>query len=506
MQAFMNLKRTRKAEIARHPFFHWLRDSSIPVEQKFEFAPIMAVFVMNFRDMNLWVLRYQDADTEFHDILNGNTLEDETHSVLYLEDWQKLGLDDRLGWRTSDVLWWLFGAEATEPFRRCGVDFVRLCIDDGSDPLLRFSHSEAGEACGHVFFETIVPVTETLSEATGLRYRYFGQHHLDREKGHVIESEGVFENERLDPAQRAQTLALGDRMFDNFVTIFDAFHDYVERHVSGTVISKLSPQSGFQYRPPEPGVRYRPVLGQPAVGHEQVLERLEERKRRTAAHPFYAWLRWNRDVDAASKLRRFVPLWAMDIMGYRDLNRYVFHYPEPANRQECALNNWADTLTTHSRLFLDDWRALGLDDALGWNASEALRFLFLDPAMDVHRRNIVRFMQLGLRHSEPVLRFWLMHALEASGEAFFHNTQAIACAAERELDARLDYLADRHALAESDFGSDATSTVIEVPFTSEPLSESAVTIAVRMVDTVFDAVDEQLSLSLTATVTDRIGK
>ena len=54
--------------------------------------------------------------------MNLGTLEDEKHSRLFLEDWRKLELDTRLGWRTSDMLWWLFVAPDQEIFRRSGIE------------------------------------------------------------------------------------------------------------------------------------------------------------------------------------------------------------------------------------------------------------------------------------------------------------------------------------------------------------------------------------------------
>ncbi|MFS9599342.1 hypothetical protein Q6311_30870, partial [Klebsiella variicola] len=79
------------------------------------------------------------------EVINGNTEEDETHSRLFIADWRKLHLDEKLGWRASDTLWWLFQAAETEPFRGYAFDFARLAMDDTGDPLLRFAHSEAGE-------------------------------------------------------------------------------------------------------------------------------------------------------------------------------------------------------------------------------------------------------------------------------------------------------------------------------------------------------------------------
>ena len=191
----------------------------------------------------------------------------------------------------------------------------------------------------------------------------------------------------------------------------------------------------------------------------------------------------------------------MDIIGYRDLNYYVFHYPDASGDQKRAINAWVNNLETHSILVFRDWDALGLDALLGWSASETLEFCFLDPAMDVHRENIVKFMKLGLRHPHPVLRYWLMHALESSGDAFFHTTQKVALQAEKEGVGPLDYLADRHDTVHREPGRSIEG--IHAMFHEEPLTTEQIAIAEEMIHIVFDSVDHQLDLSYEAVTTNR---
>lgn len=100
---------------------------------------------------------------------------------------------------------------------------------------------------------------------------------------------------------------------------------------------------------------------------------------------------------------------------------------------------WAAELTTHSGGFLNDWDQLGLDDLLGFNASGTLEFLYLDHDMDLHREHLVEFATLALRHTDPALRWWLMTALESTGETSFAHTRTLAEAVEAETGVRLDY-------------------------------------------------------------------
>ncbi|MEG2630726.1 MAG: hypothetical protein RSB42_07650 [Comamonas sp.] len=500
MKNILALAAARKERLAAHPFFAWMRDAQVPLEIKLDIAPIMANFVMNFRDMNLWFIRFEGAANAFEQVINGNTDEDETHSRLFIEDWRKLHLDDKLGWRASDALWWLFLAPETEPFRGYAFDFARMTVADRGDPLLRFAHSEAGEACGNAFFSAVSPLAVELRRQTAVDYRYFGDYHLQREQGHVIASEGVFDRQELDPQRREKGLALANAMFDIFFGMHDCFDNYARSYVGRGVVPQRTPG---RLPPMRPRPAAQPPQAQAIAGrHAEVQRVLESRKAATARHPFYAWLQASGPLPPLRRLQRFVPMWVMDIMGYRDLNRYALRFKTPQQADEVAFNRWVQALETHSELFLNDWDALGMDDALGWSASDTLEFLFLDSGTDLHRGNIARFTKLALAHESTPLRFWLLEALEASGEAFFANTRELALAVERDCGLRLDYLADRHYLAHAEGQVDPGRSY---PFKSEPLSAEQAQIAIAMVHTVFDAVDAQLSLSLAVAAQDRLG-
>lgn len=500
MQEVMRMIESRKSHLTQHPFFTWIQDDKVPLEEKLYFAPIMTVFVMNFRDMNKWFIRFESEMDSLREIVNGNTEEDETHSALFLEDWKRLDLDQRLGWRASDTLWWLFLADETEAFRAYGVDFARMTILDHDDVLVRFAHSEAGEACGNVFFSYVAPLAARISGKTGIDYCYFGHYHLDREQGHVIASEGIFENKELTREQADLSLRLAENMFHIFEGMHTHFLNYAQKYVA----ERLTPQRPAKIRVPEieeglPPATTRP--SNPSSGfHADVQRALDARRLRTAQHPFYTWLRAANGLSPLEKLQRFIPMWVMDIMGYRDLNRYALRIASPATEDERAFNRWIDSLETHSAIFMRDWDALGMDETLDWLASDTLQFLFLDPGTDVHRRNIAQFIKLALRHEKPILRFWLLEALEASGEAFFYHTRALALAVEENYGCRLDYLADRH-----DAGEDTQLGRWSYLFKDQATSPHDRDVALSMIGTVFDAVDEQLSLSLEVARGNRFG-
>jgi hypothetical protein len=497
MKEFKKLKAERWEKIRSHPFFDWVHSGAAPLQDKLLIAPIMAVFVMNFRDASRYFIRFQKPRNRFEEAINYGTREDETHSRLFIEDWSKIGLDERLGWRAGDVWWWLFLAEQNEPFRYYVLEFARLDVEDDGDPLVRFTHSEAGEAAGNAFFFHYAQVTAELDAKTGVKHRYFGSHHLEREPGYILGSTGVFDEEVLDDEQRPLSMRLANRMFDLFEAVHDRFLEYAHSHIDAGILP-ARPRGAAPAPVSGPSGRERPSyeveLESPmALYHADVLRVISERKERAAGHPFYAWLRDESSLGAREKLARFLPMWVPDIMGYRDLNRYVVRYPTPRSPQEERINEWCDDLEKHSALFLNDWDALGMDDLLGWKSKETLKFLFLDPQIEIHRKNLTSFVRLAMSHDKPKLRFWFLAALEASGHAFFENMKRLASVVEAERGVRLDYLCDRHELSHAPRERPAEPAAV---VTSERLTIAERDIAIGMVETIFDAVEEQLTISL----------
>lgn len=496
MEAILALKRARKARLLSCGFFDWVRSTNLPIAERLRFAPIMANFVMGFRDANKWFIRFPQPQSRLEEIINRTTLEDETHSRLFLEQWQLLGLDQHLGFRASDTLYWLYFAKETERYRRIGFELARLNVEDGGDPLVRFAHTEAGEACGNAFFSVLAPIADEVSRQAGAENRYFGSYHLALEVGHLVDCPDIYERISLSESQRQLGIALASRTFDLFDEIHDGFLEYAKNYVETHRVPKRPPvlRNALSTVAAQEPAGSRAVRGLSA-SQASIEEVLEERKEQASRHPLYAWLDEERSVAPKQKLMRLIPYWIVDILGYRELNAYAIRYPSASSASEELINSICSDLETHNSLFLSDWDALGMDEALSWRASETLRFCYLDPRVDVHRKNLATFAKLAMRHKSPVLRFWLIEALEASGHAFFAHTKKLALVVEQNEEIRLDYLADRHFLAHSPERRSASDRGLLL---SQPITGDDVEVAIGMVNAVFDALEEQLSLSLEA--------
>lgn len=493
----------RRIEVSAHPLYAWLRSDSVPLADRFAFAPVFVNFIMTFSDMNRWFMRYSPPQSELERAINRHTYEDETHSRLFLEDWKKLGFDQRLGWTASDVIWWYFAAPETEIFREYGMEIMKMAALH-EDPLLRFAFMDAIEACGNVFFSATAPVATQLGEVSGHSYRYFGVYHLEKEMGHLI-GHRVFEDVELDEERRRKAIGLVDRIFDMFVVENDRMLRYAEGLLRGEGPRRdLAPRRDEEAERREgPPVSVEAPSRRPEVhvtARNALVQRaLDARKRATAGHKLFQWMQESGELPPERKLQRLLPLWTPDVMGYRDLNVYALSYRDPADKYERALNRWAAKLGTHYKLFMHDWSELGMDRLLRFSASDALSFYGLSKQTEIQRRSMSMFTKLAYAYPQPALRFWLIEALEASGEAFFHNTSLLAEKVERQTGKRLDYLANRHSRAHPELPRDDEAD--SVAFKCEELADSGREIAIGMVETVFDCLDQQLSLSL-----DLVGK
>ncbi|WP_327063601.1 hypothetical protein OG715_01135 [Kitasatospora purpeofusca] len=257
MRTIMELKEERTLKLADHPLCDWLADESIAERDRLAVLPALAPFVLAFRDLNRWVLRYPHPASAFEEAINAHTREDETHAWLYLEDWRALRMDEWLDWSPAEALWWTTAAPQTAAVRGVLPAFARIACCDGGDPVLRFCQAEVIESTGNVFFRHTAPVAARLSLATGSEYRYLGPYHLERESGHV-ETENAFDGLVLGPDERRRAAELTNRMFDVFEVMFDAFHAFATDHA----------QTG---RPPRPEHPVRPWSG-PRWTASQVLE------------------------------------------------------------------------------------------------------------------------------------------------------------------------------------------------------------------------------------------
>jgi len=356
---------------------------------------------------------------------------------------------------------------------------------------------EAIEICGDVFFGHTAPIAAALTHSQGVAHDYFGQYHRERETGHLHADESALWSSQLRPEQAADAQLVVERVYTTFCAILDRLLEYAQRSAQYDTLlvdlecefrDALAPRLTSSEEPPVE----RSVPCDPS--QSRAWQHLQDRLAELERHPFLNWLADDDEVGPRDKLRGFLALWGVDLAGYKDFNELVLRYPRPRNGLERRLNRWTENLASHAALYLRDWHELEMDRLLGWDAGETIAFYFLSSETEVHRRNMARVKRQAFAHSEPLMRFWLMKALESAGEPLFRRTAPLAAAIEAEHDVVLDYWGNRHHRAHAPGA--ATSAEIDELFLSRVMSPGQAEAASEIIDTVFDNITEQFALSL----------
>ena len=470
----------RSAKLAGHPLFTWLKTAPIPPARRLQILPVLAPLAMACRDICTWVLPYPSPQDDLQAAINVRAASGLPHCTQYLADWDALGLDEKLGWRFSDLLWWLFLAPETEAIRRARMQLLAMAAADSGDPLLRCAWSDAIDACNSLFFGATAPVADQVARRTGLQYRYLGNHRLAQTSRHPVYA-AAFTGHRLTGSRQAQAVALADSVIDTFESVFSSLLEYGTAYPAAgqiphrpAAVAAAGHAGGLPRRSPQT----RPV-------NAAIQGLLDEWRADTAGHPLYEWLRSSQAPAAAERLAILLPEWAMGIMGYHDLCTYAFPCQQEADTA-ADVNTWAGKLAGHSAAFLADWEHLGLDERSGWTASQALHWLYVDPRMDAHRHTMVQAARMAAGCVSPLARMWLLEALEASGQAWFAAAMEPAEEVERGTGGRLDYLAGRCEITSPDDGR----------FRQQRLSTPECEQVAHMIAQVFDGMHRQLDLSM----------
>ena len=504
MKNIWSLLLRKKQEVANHQFFTWLNSDEAPIEKRFWFSPVLVDFIMGFSDMNKYFLSYENPCNELEKLINEHTKEDRTHSLLFYEDWHKLNLRQLQEWSPQRTLWWLFLCKETQQVRQFGMNILDLSVQH-QNPLIRFSMMEAIEICGEVFFENTAKIADKITAKTNIEHLYFGQYHRLRETGHLHTEEDLFFAATLNPEERAAAEKAVCLIYENFLTVLDSLLSYSQQ-----LITKYH---DFEKKLE---VEYKTTLGHHSTSvtnlessrnknehitnisstQSLLVEKLSSRQQQLSQHKLIKWLKNSDTVKPGDKLRKFIALWGVDIVGYRDFNEIVLRYPEATEELQQEINQWTQQLASHAALYLQDWDALGMNHLIRWDSGEVIAFYFLSPEIEIHRSNMAKVKKHAFANPEPVIRWWLMNALESGGLPLFEATAPVACLAEAAEGIVLNYWADRHYIVESHKKADARR------FLRLDISEEQQNKISAIIDTVFDNLEEQFSLSYQITQTN----
>lgn len=217
-----------KQEFANLPLFQYLQNNSIHPRQRLVWAPCFTHMAMDFTDLLKYNFRKEPADNKIQELINEHTYEDETHYVWFLEDLEKLGLNQSQ--KFTDSLKFIWGQEIEKTRQICKE--VALLIFK-AEPAIVLAVVEAIEATGNVIFTNTKPVAEELQKITKEQYQYFNHHHLSRETGHTMgtnEVESFIESIELTDEQRNQAFQAVDKLFALVTEAMNEMMVYAKNH------------------------------------------------------------------------------------------------------------------------------------------------------------------------------------------------------------------------------------------------------------------------------------
>lgn len=407
-------------------FIQWLENESIKPEVKFLFTPMALDFIMGFRDFNRYYVYYPNPQNKLEEALNFHSQEDSTHSALLLEDWAALQMDSFLEWSAGDLYWWLT-AEETRNSRRANFELISL-VYHNTDPLLRFAIIESMEAAGSVFFTRTVPIAKALSEKTGKTYAYYGEYHLNRETGHLQNTdERIFFNSELSTAQLEQALVLVNQVFKIFEFHFDEWESLARAiyEKRWDFQPELTAEAQAVLRTDQPAdISSYTSLAYPS---DLLGDGLELAKYRTQAFqelwetPFYTWIRQTQSGNFRQVFRYVWLQWVVDNWNCADYFNFDTTYPNPATPVERGINRLSILFASEMNRRYVEWQIPQMDQYTQWRAGAALEHYWLDTLVEEQRAIFADLRKLTFRYPKPLHRYWVITCFVRFGDALMHS-------------------------------------------------------------------------------------
>jgi hypothetical protein len=188
MKSILELIAQKAAVHAELPFYQFLRDPTIPPQDRLAFAPCLTYFVMSFGELNRHILRDEPTSDPIQALINDHTYGDEDHWIWFLEDVSKLGYDINANFTESMRFLW---SDETIVQRRVTHWMMRSAAM--AKPIHRLVLVEALESTAAVFLPISKLVAEELRQQTQCDCRYFGNLHSLTDEGHAMHTDEMAE-------------------------------------------------------------------------------------------------------------------------------------------------------------------------------------------------------------------------------------------------------------------------------------------------------------------------
>jgi hypothetical protein len=225
---------------------------------------------------------------------------------------------------------------------------------------------------------------------------------------------------------------------------------------------------------------------------QTVLDTIEQWSERIEAHPLHRWLSEEHENIPDEKKLWFSMYFCNFIMYFRELNRYHINYGDERKNDPLreALSSHADEDMTHSRLFMKDFKTLGMDGVLGWTPSQTLYWLANSQVNEQLRRRTSELTKLVVSSREPEILFPVVESIESCGHSLFSHATVLADRFTRKTGKPLVYWGHFHLKRETGHAVDSGEDQL---FESLKLTPAQRETAIRKVIRVFELIEEQNS-------------
>ena len=228
MREVLALIEKRKQEFAQLPFFKYLQDTSINPYQRLVWAPCIAPFAMGFGHLNKYDLRKEPAEDPIQKVINTHTYEDDHHWIWFLEDLEKLKLNQSMKFSDSMKFFW---GDETYNTRQVCHQIAQYTFQ--KEPIIVLAAIEAIEATGNVALAFMSQVAQELQEITQQSYRYFGKYHFCVETGHTTGTDDIekfIESIELTAEQKVKSFEIVEKVFELFSESMQEMMIYAQKN------------------------------------------------------------------------------------------------------------------------------------------------------------------------------------------------------------------------------------------------------------------------------------
>ncbi|RKP46095.1 hypothetical protein D7S89_18600 [Trinickia fusca] len=184
-------------------------------------------------------------------------------------------------------------------------------------------------------------------------------------------------------------------------------------------------------------------------------------------------------------MRIWSPLLIHLAMTFRDINKMYYHYENPGDQLERAINAHVNVDAEHWGMMVSDIKILGVNDK-AHDCESAIRVIWDDLGFTV-RKYMYSLISRARRCGEcPLLKMASMEAGEATSKVFFTTSRRLAAMYEADTGNTLRYLGAEHIDSEVDNSIDSSV------FLDQHLSDEKRMEAVSIVDDHFASFREFL--------------